>query len=283
MTLIQRPPRLLATIVALVFGVLGVAATASAEDGLVLEGALSQGGLVIGSAEPGSAAFLDDRRLKISPEGRFVFGFGRDHGATARLKIVAPDGAEEIRDLAVAPQAYEIEKIDGLPPRTVTIPPEQQQRRTKERRMVGEARSHDSDEMSWADGFRLPAEGRISGRYGSQRILNGEPRTPHFGLDVAAPVGTPVVAPAAGTIVLAQPDFLLEGGLIIIDHGFSIYSSLMHLSKVSVDVGEHVSKGQVIGAIGATGRASGPHVDWRINWGNVRLDPMLALTSGAGD
>ena len=123
----------------------------------------------------------------------------------------------------------------------------------------------------------LPAQGRISGVYGSQRILNGEPRSPHYGLDVAAPIHTPVMAPLGGIITLAEPDFLLEGGIIIIDHGFGVSSTVFHLQSVDVIVGQPVQKGEQIGTIGATGRASGPHVDWRVNWGKVRLDPGLLV------
>ncbi|MCG8506759.1 MAG: M23 family metallopeptidase, partial [Sphingomonadales bacterium] len=134
-----------------------------------------------------------------------------------------------------------------------------------------------SERMDWAAGFVWPAIGRVSGVYGSQRILNGEPRFPHYGLDVAAPTGAPVVAPNSGRVVLAEPDFLLEGGIVIIDHGFGVTSTLFHLSSVDVAVGQEVARGQRIGAVGATGRASGPHVDWRVNWNKVRLDPELLI------
>ena len=182
----------------------------------------------------------------------------------------------------IAEQVYDIERVDGLPPKTVTVPEEEKIRRAKETGMVRKARDTNTDALDWVGGFSLPAEGRISGVYGSQRILNGEPRWPHYGLDIAAPVGTDVKAPAGGVIRLAEPDFLLEGGIIILDHGFGVTSTLMHLSSVDVAQGQRVERGDVIAKLGATGRATGPHVDWRINWGSVRLDPALALNMDIG-
>ncbi len=248
---------------------------------LELYGNFKQGGLVIGHDDPGIKAFLDDIPLKVGPNGRFVFGFGRAAGPVATLRIVYADGKVSEQTFNIEAQVYDIERIDGLPPKTVTIPEEEKIRREKETAMVRTAREGSSDELDWAEGFIFPAEGRISGVYGSQRILNGEPRWPHFGLDIAAPVGTPVKAPAGGMVRLAEEDFLLEGGIIIIDHGFGVTSTLMHLSLVDVTVGQRVERGDVIAGLGATGRTSGPHVDWRINWGSVRLDPALALDMDA--
>lgn len=240
-----------------------------------LNGALRQGGMVVGTAAPGATVTLNGVPVRVAVDGRFVIGFGRDQESPAQLRVKYPDNHVEDIELAIVPQAYQIERVNGLPGRTVTVPPEEQARRKCERQMVVEARSFLSDNMDWVGPFRLPAEGRISGRYGSQRILNGEPRSPHYGLDIAGPTGTSVHAPGSGRIVLAEPDFLLEGGLIIIDHGFSVFSALLHLESVEVHVGEQVSLGQRIATMGATGRATGPHVDWRINWGNVRIDPAL--------
>jgi len=251
-------------------------------DALELYGSLKQGGLVIGRDNPGTRVFLDDTPLKVGPDGRFVFGFGRDAGPSASLRIIYADGREIVRTLPIEAQTYDIERVDGLPPKTVIIPEEEKIRREKETAKVREARANSSDALDWAGGFSRPADGRISGVYGSQRILNGEPRWPHYGLDIAADVGAPVRAPAGGVVRLAEKDFLLEGGIIIIDHGFGVSSTLMHLSSVEVTVGQRVERGEVIAKLGATGRASGPHVDWRINWGSVRLDPALALNLDIG-
>lgn len=242
-----------------------------------LEGSLTQGGMVRGQVAPGTRVEFDGAPIKVGAGGEFVFGLGRDAPGEITIRAIEADGSEETRVLVISAQTYDIERVDGLPPRTVTVPPEEKARRARERGMVGKARGRMSDELDWQDSFVWPAKGRISGVYGSQRILNGKPRSPHYGLDVAAPVNTPVRAPQAGRIVLAQPDFLLEGGIIIIDHGFGIFSTLFHLESVDVNAGDLVAKGDHIGGIGATGRASGPHVDWRVNWNNVRLDPLLLV------
>lgn len=267
------------TLTALVFAFLAPAAlvpAAWAADGLALTGDLMQGGMVIGQAPAGAEITLDGAPVKVAADGRFVIGFGRDHSAESALTMKA-DGEATTQHLAIAARSYRIERVDGLPPRTVTIPEEERRRRARERGMVAAARADGSERMDWAAGFVWPAIGRVSGVYGSQRILNGEPRFPHYGLDVAAPTGAPVVAPNSGRVVLAEPDFLLEGGIVIIDHGFGVTSTLFHLSSVDVAVGQEVARGQRIGAVGATGRASGPHVDWRVNWNKVRLDPELLI------
>lgn len=248
---------------------------------LELQGSLAQGGMVIGRAAPGAVVTLDDAELPVTADGWFVFGFGRDADLRHRLVEIRPDGGRAAHDIVLEDRDFPIERVDGLPPGTVTIPPEEQARRARESGMVREARAPFSDYDFWRERFILPAEGRISGVYGSQRILNGEPRSPHYGLDVAAPRGTPVIAPASGVIRLAEPDFLLEGGIIIIDHGFGVSSTLFHLNSVEVTPGARVAQGERIGSVGATGRASGPHVDWRVNWRDVRLDPALLVEEKA--
>ena len=260
---------------------LAMAATESAWS-MDLDGSLIQGGMVRGRVAPGTLVEFDGKAIMVGPNGEFVFGLGRDAPGEAIIRAIDPGGNEDIRKLTISPQIYDIERVDGLPPRMVTIPPEEKARRARERGMVGNARGSMSGRLDWKGMFAWPAKGRVSGVYGSQRILNGKPRTPHYGLDVAAPVNTPVRAPQAGRIVLAQPDFLLEGGIIIIDHGFGIFSTLFHMQSVDVAVGDLVHKGDHIGGVGAKGRASGPHVDWRVNWNNVRLDPLL-LVDGLPD
>ncbi|MGD8327221.1 MAG: M23 family metallopeptidase [Sphingomonadales bacterium] len=245
---------------------------------LELSGMLKQGGLLIGKVSPGAKVWLDDKPLDVTADGRFIFGFPREAASSAVLRFTNGAGEVEERTLEIAPQNYKIDRIDGLPPRTVTIPEEEKKRRAKERSMVVNARADQSRDLYWANGFRLPVEGaRISGVYGSQRILNGKPSWPHYGLDMAAPVGTAVKAPAAGVVKLAQSDFLLEGGIIIIDHGFGVSSTLMHLNSVDVEVGQFVTPDDVVATLGSSGRATGPHLDWRINWKDVRVDPALAL------
>jgi len=250
---------------------------AAATEPIRLNGPVVQGGMIVGQATPGSTVRLDGTSVKVAPDGRFVFGFNRDAGQSALLEIVEPAGAQHIETLSVKQRDYKIQRIDGLPPKKVTPPPELTARLKRERGLVAQARARDTDFLHWAEPFIWPAKGRISGVYGSQRILNGKPRQPHYGVDVAGPKGTPVVAPASGIVMLAQPDFYFEGGIIIIDHGYRVMSTLFHLQTVDVIVGQAVEKGQPIATIGATGRATGAHVDWRMNWGATRLDPALIV------
>lgn len=277
----RRKSRIALTYLVLAFaGVLSAAACA--EDSLKLNGALIQGGMVTGKVAPGSQVFLGGQALRIAPDGRFVFGFNRDAAPTTEISVIVPGSKPYAKTLAIAQRDYDIQRVDGLPPKKVTPPPEFYARLRRERGMVGAARARDTDFLFWADPFIWPAKGRISGVYGSQRILNGEPKQPHYGIDVAAPKGTPVVAPASGVVVLAESDFYYEGGIIIIDHGFRVMSTLFHLNSVEVDVGQSVHQGERIGSIGATGRATGAHVDWRINWGPIRLDAGLLAQPQSG-
>jgi murein DD-endopeptidase MepM/ murein hydrolase activator NlpD len=239
-----------------------------------LEGTPTQGGLLFGRAAPGSQVTLDGDPLLVSDEGHFVVGFGRDETGTRELRVREPGGDGQTVALHIEPRAYDIERVDGLPPRTVTPDPEAAERIREEAQMVSSARQRRANRADYANGFEWPAQGRISGVYGSQRVLNGEPRRPHFGVDVAAPAGTPVYAPAAGVITLTHPDMYYSGGTIILDHGHGLSSTFLHLSEVLVEAGTTVRRGDLIGRIGATGRASGPHLDWRMNWLDRRVDPQ---------
>jgi murein DD-endopeptidase MepM/ murein hydrolase activator NlpD len=240
---------------------------------LEMSGEPVQGGLMFGRVEPGSQVSLDGQTVMVSDEGQFVIGFGRDESGTRQLQVIGPDQAGQTVELAVQAREYDIERVDGLPPRTVTPDPEAAQRIREEAAMVATSRKRRDARTDWAGGFTWPSNGRISGVYGSQRVLNGEPRRPHFGLDIAAPTGTPVLAPADGVITLAHPDMYFSGGTIVLDHGQGLSSSFLHLSKIHVEAGTVVEQGQLIGEVGATGRASGPHLDWRMNWLNRRVDP----------
>ena len=249
---------------------------------LELNGPLTQGGLIVGTTEPGTAVVFDGRSLRVDPQtGTFVFGIGRDHEPEATLNVSHPDGQVEVRILAIKPRQWQIERIDNLPPRKVTPSLKDTRRIIREGLLINAARSRDSAPMAFAGGFIAPTTGRISGRYGSQRILNGKPRRPHLGLDFAAPVGTPVHAAAAGEVVLAEADLFYTGGTVSIDHGHGLTTIYSHMASVDVRVGDSVDQGELIGTIGATGRATGPHLDWRINWFSVRLDPELVLPKKA--
>lgn len=242
-----------------------------------LEGQAVQGGMLWGKVTPGTTVSLDGQPVDVHRSGVFVIGFGRDAAQSSALSYRSPNGETETVALDIEPRQFNIEKVNGLPPKTVSPPPEWRERRKVETGRVRAARAVLMPETQWLNGFLKPAEGRFSGFYGSQRILNGEPRSPHYGLDIAAKTGTPIYAPAGGIVRLAAPDFLLEGGIVIIDHGLGITSTLFHMNSVTVDEGERVEQGDPIGTIGATGRANGPHVDWRVNWKNVRLDPLLLI------
>jgi murein DD-endopeptidase MepM/ murein hydrolase activator NlpD len=255
---------------------LGAAAPAAAGN-LELDGKLTQGGLLFGTTEPDARVTLDGKAVRVAPDGRFVIGFHRDAPAEARLTVVHPDGGKDERRLAIAQRTYEIQRIDGLPQKMVTPPDDVLARIKRENEMIAKVRAFDRPEALFESGFAWPAQGIISGVYGSQRILNGEPRQPHYGVDIAAPVGTPVLAPADGVIVLAEKDLYYTGGTIMIDHGHGLTSTLMHMSSVDVAVGRRVRQGDPVGAIGATGRVTGPHLDWRMNWFESRIDPALLV------
>ena len=244
---------------------------------LELDGEPVQGGLLFGAAEPGSRVFLDDTEVMVSADGRFVIGFDRDDTGQRRLRVVAPGGAEQSQALEIAAREYDIERVDGLPPQTVTPDPEALERIRQEAALVASARARRDPRTDYAAGFAWPAAGRISGVYGSQRILNGEPRRPHYGLDIAAPTGSPVYAPADGVVTLVHPDMYFSGGTIVLDHGHGLSSSFLHLSRTLVEAGDVVRQGDLIAEIGATGRASGPHLDWRMNWLDRRVDPQLLV------
>ncbi len=243
---------------------------------LEVNGALTQGALVFGRTVPGHEVELDGRSIRVdAASGLFVFGVDRDASAELSLVEVRPDGTRADHVFAVAARDYDIERIDGLPPRKVTPNPADLERIKREGALITAARAHDGPETWFADGFIWPATGRVSGQYGNQRILNGEPRRPHLGIDIAAPAGTPVKAAARGRVTLAENDLFYTGGTIVLDHGHGVTSIYSHLQDVSVAVDAEVAQGEVIGTVGSTGRSTGPHLDWRINWFQMRLDPAL--------
>ncbi len=240
---------------------------------LRLEGAPIQGGLVVGRAEPGARVHLDGRRLRVSADGLFLFGFGRDAGPTAKLVVRHADGTDERRVLEVAKRTYKVQRIDGLPPKMVTPGPEELKRIRAEQALINRARNRDTPNSNFAARFRWPALGRVSGVYGSRRILNGRPRRPHFGLDIAAPAGAPVVAPAPGEVALVHEGMYFTGKTVMLDHGHGLTSIFIHMSAIAVKAGQKVRRGALIGRVGQTGRATGPHLHWGLNWFGVRLDP----------
>ncbi len=244
---------------------------------LELKGHLTQGGLVTGKLENAKSVSLDGKSLKLSPNGDFVFGFGRDADTTHSLKWVDNNGKSHLQSIAITKREYKIDKITGVAKKYVSPPKEVSARISREAVAVRKAREVDSDLLYFLDPVLKPAEGRISGVYGSQRYFNGEPRRPHFGLDIANKTGSPVYAPISGTVVYAEPDLYYSGGTLIIDHGHGITSTYIHLSKLDVKVGDSIEQGNKVAEIGATGRVTGPHLDWRFNWKGERLDPALLM------
>ena len=245
--------------------------------GIAWQGEFLQGGLVVGVAQPGVTLKLGERPVPVAADGRFVFGFGRDEAAAMPLHVAYGDGRDLQVTLAIAQRQYDIQRIDGLPPAQVTPPPAVLERIRRENAMIAAVRQRNRPRTDFLQGWIWPARGPVSGVYGSQRILNGEPRQPHFGIDIAAPAGSPVVASTDGEVVLAETDLYYTGGTIIVDHGMGITAAYSHLQTVTVRTGQRVKQGEVIGTVGSTGRSTGPHLDWRVNWFDVRLDPLRLL------
>ena len=264
-------------VLATVLGLFIYLPVAQAGQGLNLKGSHVQGGLVSGHVAPGSKVRFLKRDVRVGPDGLFVIGFGRDFAGQAKISVTTPAGEKIEHAIAIKKREYNIQRIDGLPRKMVSPGKKALKRIRRENGWIGKVRARDRETPWFAEGFIWPAIGPISGVYGSQRVLNGKPRRPHFGVDVAMPVGTPVVAPAPGIIALAEKDLYYTGGTIMIDHGHGVTSVLMHLSQVQAKVGQLVKAGDRVGAIGATGRATGPHLDWRINWFSQRLDPQLLV------
>lgn len=254
---------------------LGLAVASMPVRALELDGAMTQGGLVVGRTVPGAEVRLDGKQVRVSDDGVFVLGFGRDAPGAAKLVVVVPDGGRDERMLDIEKRKYKISRIDGLPKKHVTPDPEAVKRIRADNAAIGTARKRDSEKTFFADEFSWPVRGRVSGVYGSQRILNGKPRSPHNGVDVAAPTGTVIAAPAAGVVVLAHPDMFYTGQTLMLDHGHGVTSVYAHMSETLVRPGQTVAKGQRIGKVGKTGRATGPHLHWGVTWFSTHLDPAL--------
>jgi len=257
------------------FGAILLSQSSVAE--IKLSGEIKQGALVIGKTGIDNVVTFDNKVLPLSKRGDYVFGFGRDDEKTHLLQITHPNGKTEQKTLTPTKREYKIQRIEGIAKKIMNPSPKSAIRAKKDGIDVRTARKTLSDKTDFSKGFIAPIKGTITGVYGSQRVFNGVPKRPHFGLDYAGKTGDPVKAPAAGTVVMFVPDMFYSGGTMIIDHGHGITSSFLHLSKAYVKTGDEVKQGQVVAAVGASGRATGPHLDWRINWFNMRLDPALAL------
>jgi len=242
------------------------------------EGALTQGGVALCRARPGAEIFIEGEAAGQADEhGWAVIGFTRESPASLRIEA-RHDGEAEALTLAIAARQFDTQRVDGLPQQTVTpTDPAVLERIRRESALKAEAFTSQAPMEGFLEGFIMPVDGVVSGRWGNQRILNGTPSTPHFGYDIAAPEGTPIRAPASGVVVLAQNDMHYEGGLVFIDHGQGLITMYLHMSRLDVRVGDVVSQGQMLGAVGARGRATGPHLCWRMRWRGRQLDPSIAV------
>ena len=249
-----------------------------APTGFSIDGVFSQGGLIFGETDPQATVRLDGEEVMVGTDGKFVFGFGRDSALSALLVVTYPDGSVERHAVEVEDREFPTQRIDGLDQSKVSGFTEEQLAKIGEDSAKKKtARETTHGQADWSEGFDWPVKGRISGVFGSQRILNGEPKRPHSGLDVAAPTGTPIRAPAAGIVTLAETDMYFEGGLVLLDHGHWVESAFLHMSRIDVAPGQRVEKGDIIGAVGATGRVTGPHLHWSIKWAGRLVDPRLTL------
>ena len=253
----------------------------------------TQGSLVTGQVPVGSTVDISDEAtvntsssstatsLNVADNGRFVFGIGRDEIQPKLLRVRLANGESIQRKIIIVARQFNIENINGVPQDTVTPPPEIATRIDREQAEVVVARLRNDNRRDFDVRFIWPVEGRVSGVYGSQRIYNGTIKSWHSGLDVAAAQGAPIKAPAGGIITFAKPDLYLTGGTVLIDHGMGISSNFLHLSRLDVKVGDRVDQGQIIGLVGMTGRATGPHMHWGMNWLKVRIDPQLLVLNNA--
>lgn len=251
-----------------------------ASTGTVLPTSVSQGALVIGKLAAGARARYRGRDLRVTPYGTVVFGVGRDESGPLRVEVSGANGVRETFSIAVTTRDWPIERVNGVPAKTVDPPPAIAARIAREQKRVAAARERDDERTDFTERFIWPVQGRISGRFGNQRVYNGKPGSAHSGMDIAVPTGTPVKAPASGVISFADPDLYLTGGTVVLDHGHGVSSNFLHLSRIDVKLGDRIERGQTIAAVGATGRASGPHLHWGMGWFDVRTDPLL-LVDGA--
>ena len=239
-------------------------------------GKFIQGHFILGKTESDSKIIIDKKEIKVSKDGYFVFGIDRDRKFDILITKIS-NGKKKKIVKKIFKRKYKIQKIDGLPENKVTPPESVYKRIKKENNAIGEARAINSDLNYFKSKFIMPVDGIITGVYGSQRILNGKPKWPHYGIDIAADQGTHVKSSGSGIVTMAEDDLYYTGGTVIMDHGHGISTIYSHLENVLVSVGDKINQGDIIGTVGSTGRSTGPHLDFRINWFQTRLDPMSVI------
>jgi murein DD-endopeptidase MepM/ murein hydrolase activator NlpD len=242
---------------------------------MLLRGGAIEGGRMIARTAPDNRVTLDDAAIPVAPDGLFIVGFHRDSDSPVTIGITKTDGTSQLTVLTPQQRSYQIQRIDGLQKNMVTPPENVIARIKSDQAAVAAARQTPAAAGDFWRGIDWPVTGRISGVFGSQRILNGQPRQPHYGIDIAVPKGTPVRAPASGLVTLVK-DLYFSGWTIIINHGLGLNSTFLHLGSTAISVGDTVQRGSIIGTVGSTGRSTGPHLDWRLDWQGRRIDASLA-------
>ena len=259
----------------LLFWTVGAHAETVINGATLLRGGAIEGGLMIARTAPDNQVTLDDATIPVAPDGLFIVGFHRDSDLPVTIGITKTDGTRQLTVLTPQQRSYQIQRIDGLQKNMVTPPENVIARIKSDQASVAAARQTPAAAGDFWRGIDWPVTGRISGVFGSQRILNDQPRQPHYGIDIAVPKGTPVQAPASGLVTLVK-DLYFSGWTIIINHGLGLNSTFLHLDSTAISVGDNVQRGSIIGTVGSTGRSTGPHLDWRLGWQGRRIDASLA-------
>lgn len=262
---------------AALFSALLLSSAIASEASINLSGDIKQGGLIIGKTSPKNTVSLNNKAIMVSDTGDYAFGFSRDDVSSYQLVITQPNGSKITKTLKPSKRDYKLQRIEGIKKSIMQPNPKAVARSQQDSKQIKAARKIASDINSFSQGFIAPIEGTITGVYGSQRIYNGVPKRPHFGLDYAGKIGDPVKAPASGKVLLWVPDMFYSGGTMIIDHGHGVSSTFLHLSHSFVQKGDWVKQGEIVASVGNSGRVTGPHLDWRINWFNIKIDPALVL------
>ena len=242
-----------------------------------ISGEIKQGGLIVGKTDANNTVSLNNKPLIVSEGGDYVFGFSRDEQNSFTLVVTEPDGSQASKILTPEKREYKIQRIEGIKKSIMQPNPKAVARSRQDSKQIKAARKISSNLTNFSTGFIPPIKGTVTGVYGSQRVFNGVPKRPHFGLDYAGKIGDPVKAPASGKVLLWVPDMFYSGGTMIIDHGQGVSSTFLHLSHSFVKTGDLVEQGQIVASVGNSGRTTGPHLDWRINWFDVKIDPAYVL------